>query len=175
LTEAEPEKSCESANMTGEDENLTPEMLVRKYASAVLALCMAHTKNFHDSEDIMQNVFLKAFMKFDTLRDKNRVRSWLLKIARRMCIDYHRKRPFTKTLPDDIPAPANSTGEHIRRLHTAISKLPDGYREPIILYYMNGRKCASVAKSLGISEDTVRSRLVRARLRLHEMLLEDQQ
>ena len=174
MTEAGPKKTCESANMTGEDEILTPETLVRKYASAVLGLCMAHTKNFHDSEDIMQNVFLKAFMKFDTLRDKSRMRPWLLKIARRMCIDFHRKRPFTQTLPDDTPAPANSADEHIRRLHTAISKLPDGYREPIILYYMNGRKCASVAKSLGISEDTVRSRLVRARLRLHKMLLEDQ-
>jgi len=175
LTEAEPEKTCESANTIGDNENLTPEMLVRKHASAVLALCMAHTKNFHDSEDIMQNVFLRAFMKFDTLRDKSRVRSWLLKIARRMCIDFHRKRTFTKTLPDDIPSPPNSTDEHIRRLHTAVSKLPDGYREPIILYYLDGRKCADVAKSLGISEDTVRSRLLRARLRLHDMLLEDQQ
>lgn len=175
MTKAGPEKTCESANITGANGNLTPEMLVRKYASAVLGLCIAHTKNFHDSEDIMQNVFLKAFMKFDTLRDKSRVRPWLLKIARRMCIDYHRKRPFTQTLPDDIPATTDSPNEHIRRLHTAISKLPDGYREPIILYYLDGRKCASVARNLGISEDTVRSRLVRARLRLHEMLLEGQQ
>lgn len=175
MTQAEPEKTCVSENTTGVNENLTPQMLVRKYASSVLALCMAHTKNFHDSEDIMQNVFLRAFMKFDTLRDKSRVRPWLLKIARRMCIDFHRKHPFTHTLPDDIPATTKPTDEHIRRLHTAISKLPDGYREPIILYYLDGRKCASVAKSLGISEDTVRSRLVRARLRLHDMLLEDQQ
>ena len=174
MTEVGPQKTCKSANMTDADGNLTPEMLVRKYASAVLGLCMAHTKNFHDSEDIMQNVFLKAFMKFDTLRDKSCVRPWLLKIARRMCIDFHRKRPFTQTLPDDVPAPADSSNKPIRRLHTAISKLPDGYREPIILYYMNGRKCASVAKNLGISEDAVRSRLVRARLRLHDMLLEDQ-
>jgi RNA polymerase sigma-70 factor (ECF subfamily) len=175
LTEAGPKKPCYYANINDADENLTPETLLRKYASAVLGLCMAHTKNFHDSEDIMQDVFIKALMKFDTLRDKRRTRPWLLKIARRMCIDFHRKHSATQTLPDDTPAPTDSAHEHIRRLHTAISKLPDGYREPIILYYLDGRKCASVAKNLGISEDAVRSRLVRARLRLHEMLLEDQQ
>jgi len=171
LSEAEQRKKSRDDDTAGE--TLTPQMLVRKYASAVLGLCIAHTKNFHDSEDIMQEVFLKAFTKIHTLRDAGRVRPWLLQIARRMCIDYHRKRPTTRAIPEDMPAPSGAGDEHIERLYEAISKLPDGYREPITLYYLDGRNCAGVAMTLGLSEDAVRSRLVRARFRLHEILSED--
>ncbi|MHC4463635.1 MAG: RNA polymerase sigma factor [Planctomycetota bacterium] len=169
----EAEEKNRSRAKSGFDEILTPQMLVRKYASAVLGLCIAHTKNFHDSEDIMQEVFLKAFTKIHTLRDPDRVHSWLLQIARRMCIDYHHKRPTAQRITDDVPAPADSRDEHIDCLYGAISKLPDRYREPITLYYLNGRNCASVARTLGISEDAVRGRLVRARFKLHEILSED--
>ena len=163
----------ETADTADIREALTPEILVRKYASAVLGVCLAHTKNFHDSEDIMQDVFLKAVKKFDTLRHHSRARSWLLKITRRKCIDYYRNSKPTQKMPDDVAAPANNVTEQINRLHEAISRLPEGFREPITLYYLDGRKCASVAKTLGISEDAVRRRLVRARLQLHELLLEN--
>jgi len=171
LGEAEQKNKSRVKNDFGEI--LTPQMLVRKYASAVLGLCIAHTKNFHDSEDIMQEVFLKAFIKIHTLRDAGRAHSWLLQIARRMCIDYHRKRPAAQRITDDVPVPSGSRDEHIERLYEAISKLPDGYREPITLYYLDGRNCAGVARTLGISEDAVRGRLVRARFMLHEILSED--
>ena len=121
----------------------------------------------------MQEVFFKAFKKIHTLRDANRARPWLMQIARRMCIDYHRKRPAAQAIPEDLPASSVTDAEQTERLYEAISKLPDGYREPITLYYLDGRNCAGVAKALGLSEDAVRSRLVRARLRLHEILSED--
>jgi RNA polymerase sigma-70 factor (ECF subfamily) len=173
LTQAEQQRGIEAVNAKEQQRMLTPEGLVRKYASAVLGLCIAHTKNFHDSEDIMQEVFLKAITKLKTLRDEARARSWLMQIARRMCVDYYRQRSSSRPVPDDLPARSESAGEDVRRLHQAIARLPDGYREPITLYYLDGRKCASVAAALGISEDAVRSRLVRARLRLHEILSEE--
>ena len=169
----ETERLKKSRDDVETGEALTPQVLVRKYASAVLGLCIAHTKNFHDSEDIMQEVFLKAFKKIHTLRDTDRARAWLMQIARRMCIDYHRKRPAAQSIPENLPAHSGTGAEQTERLYEAISKLPDGYREPITLYYLDGRNCAGVAKTLGLSEDAVRSRLVRARLRLNEILSED--
>ena len=169
MTETEPLNKNED---TSAGKALTPQMLVLKYASSVLGLCIARTKNFHDSEDIMQEVFLKAVTKLDTLRDPSRARPWLLQIARRMCIDYYRNRSSARSIPDDVLAPQKQVNENIERLYEAISQLPDGYREPITLYYLNGHNCASVAETLGISEDAVRSRLDRARLRLHEILSE---
>ena len=153
---------------------ITPQELVRKYAQDVLEVCIAHTKNFHDSEDIMQDVFLKAVSKLDTLKDAKRIRAWLMQIARRMCIDYHRGKPeATEQITENIESSDDEKNKQISRLHEAISKLPEEYREPITLYYLDNQNCPSVAKMLGISEDAVRTRLVRARLRLHEILSED--
>ncbi|MHC4623817.1 MAG: RNA polymerase sigma factor [Planctomycetota bacterium] len=173
MAKAGQRRSSEAVDVEEGRGTLTPEIMVRKFASAVLGLCVAHTKNFHDGEDIMQEVFLKAFTKLKTLRDETRARSWLLQIARRMCADYYRQRSSSRPVPDDLAARSDSSGDDITRLHEAISRLPDGYREPITLYYLDGRNCASVAAALGISKDAVRSRLVRARLRLHEILSEE--
>ena len=160
-------------NAADSQKALTPELLVRRYASAVLGVCLAHARNLHDGEDIMQDVFLKACSKLHTLKDPNRVRAWLLQITRRTCIDHQRRRSTVKSLADDVPARPPYDDERIKRLHAAISRLPEAYREPITLYYLNGRSCAGVARNLGISESAVRSRLARARLRLHEILQED--
>lgn len=174
LTETGPRETRESGNIAAARKKLTPERLVRDNASTVLGFCMTYTKNFHDSEDIMQDVFLQAFTKLDTLRDHTRVRPWLLKIARRKCIDASRKRRHSNPITKDVSARLNSGNEHLIHVHSAISKLPDAYRETITLYYLDGRDCAGVARSLGVSEVAVRRRLVRARLMLHELLMEDE-
>ena len=123
----------------------------------------------------IRDVFLKAFTKIDTLRDHTRARQWLLKIARRMCIDHYRKhRPCHPIAEAEaVPARADCGGKHTMRVHAAVSKLPAGYRETIGLYYLDGHDCAAVARSLGISNTAVRRRLTRARLMLHELLAED--
>lgn len=151
----------------------TPESLVRDHAKAVLGVCLANTKNLHDSEDIMQDVFIKAFSKLHTLKDPQRARAWLLQITRRACIDHHRKRVSLKPLTDDVPARPQYDDQRVRRLHAAISRLPESYREAITLYYLNGRSSAGVAEALSISTSAVRSRIARARLLLHEILRED--
>ena len=175
MSEAERQDARKAAKKANARENLTPEVLVREHASAVLGLCIAHMKNFHDGEDVMQDVFLKAFTRIDTLRDHTRARQWLLKIARRMCIDHFRKRRTVRPIAeaDAVPARVDSGDEHTMRVHTAVSKLPEGYRDVIGLYYLDGRDCAGVARSLGISNAAVRRRLTRARLILHELLAED--
>jgi len=175
LANCESKDTYRNEEMVDTKKTVTPEKLVREHASAVLGFCMTFTKNFHDSEDIMQDVFLQAFTKLWTLRDPTRVRPWLLKIAKRMCIDFYRKRQPCYSLAEvDVPARPDYGNEHIIRIHTAVSKLPEGYREAITLYYLDGRDCAGVAQSLGISEAAVRQRLVRARVMLHDLLLEDQ-
>jgi len=155
-------------------DKLTPETLVQRHGSAVLALCLAHTPSIHDAEDMVQNVFLKAFTKIKTLRDPHKVRPWLLQITRRSCTDFHRqRRPAVPLDAERIPARPVSNNESLENLQAALARLPEDYRETISLYYLDGRKCASVAQSLGISASAVRQRLVRARLMLHDLLVED--
>ena len=153
---------------------ITPQELVRKYSQDVLGLCIAHTKNFHDSEDIMQDVFIKAISKLDTIKDTGHARAWLMQIARRMCIDYHRNRPArAEQISENIESTSDEKSKQIKYLHEAILKLPEEYREPITLYYLNGQNCSAAAKTIGITEQAIRTRLVRARLKLHEILSED--
>jgi len=135
---------------------------------------LAHARNVHDGEDIMQEVFLKAFSKLGMLRDPHKARAWLLQIARRTCIDYHRTRTSAGPIPEDLAAPKDQTQDRIASLHRAILQLPDTLREPITLFYLNGHSSAGVARTLGISETAARSRLARARLRLHEILSGDE-
>ena len=174
MTEAGPQNTRETAETANARKTLTPETLVREHASVVLGFCITFTKNLHDGEDIMQDVFLQAFTKLKTLRDHTAARPWLLKIARRKCIDHYRRRRPSHPIAEDVPARPDYGNERIMRVHAAVNKLPKGYREAVTLYYLDGRNCAGVAKSLGISEVAVRRRLVRGRLMLHDLLLEDE-
>jgi RNA polymerase sigma-70 factor (ECF subfamily) len=151
----------------------TSDALFRAHARAVFAVCLANTQNHHDAEDVMQAVFLKSLLKNPTVRQPGRIRAWLLQVARRMCVDFHRRRKPTEPLvvePASPPAAGTVLGE---RLHEAIQQLPQDYREAIVLYYLDGRKCSSVAAALDIAEPAVRQRLFRARAMLHDLLRED--
>ena len=151
---------------------VSPELLVRRHAQAVFALCLAHTRNTHDAEDAMQETFVKALAGLDALRAPDKARPWLLQIARRTCVDrLRRQRPAGGVLAD-VPAPAPEDRSQIEQLHAAIGKLPAEARETVTLYYLDGRSTASVAAALGISEPGVRQRLFRGRAMLHDLLAE---
>jgi len=151
-----------------------PEAMVRQHAPAVWGVCLAHTRNIHDSEDLMQDVFIKAFTKLHTLKDPGRVRGWLLQIARRTCLDFHRGRASERQAVQNMPTERPVMDKRVLRIYKAISQLPDTYREPIVLFYLDGRNCRGIAQALGLSETAVRSRLSRARWQLHEILREDE-
>lgn len=171
---AKAEKQIKGVDGGTDEFQVTAESLIRDHSSAVLGVCLAHTKNLHDSEDIMQDVFLKAFSKLHTLKQPGKLRGWLLQITRRACIDHHRKRKNNaRPLPDDIAARPQHDDRRPERLHRAISQLPENYREAITLYYLNGRSSAAVSEMLGITVSAVRSRMARGRLLLHDILRED--
>ena len=75
-------------------------------------------------------------------------------------------------LLDEPSTPAAGGNPACERLHEAIQKLPQNYREAIVLYYLDGRNCSGVATCLGMTEPAVRQRLVRARAMLHNLLEE---
>ena len=155
-------------------ERLDCASLVRRYSSAVMAICLASTRKLHDAEDLMQEVFVKAFTKLHTLRQPEKARPWLLQIARRACTDYHRRPASPIALPhDQIPSPNDEPDPRIDRLQGALNRLPDPYREAITFFYLDGRSCANVASCLGISESAARARVARGRLKLRSLLGED--
>jgi RNA polymerase sigma factor (sigma-70 family) len=151
-----------------------PGVLFRCHGQAVFAVCLANTRNHHDAEDVMQAVFLKAVAKGSSLRNPASARAWLMQTARRECVDFHRRRKSMQPLLQEPTSPASGGDAIHERLHEAVQKLPQNYREVIVLYYLDGRDCSSVAASLGVTPASVRQRLVRARVMLHDLLGEEQ-
>jgi RNA polymerase sigma-70 factor (ECF subfamily) len=155
--------------------DVTPAALYHCHARTVFAVCLANTRNYHDAEDVMQAVFLKATRKASSLRDPGRARAWLLQIARRECVELQRRQRPAEPLPvGSLPAPSDdhAVAQHLT-LNRAILKLPAKYRETIILYYLDGRDCGSVAATLRTTEAAIRQRLVRGRAMLHTLLEEE--
>ncbi len=147
--------------------------LAAEHRGAILAVCLAHTRDVHAAEDRVQDVFLKALDNLTQLRDPARARPWLLQIARRLCLDAARRHrpaaPLSETAAPAQPASAEA-GERRARLLAALARLPEDQREAIALYYLDGRSAAAVAATLSITPAAARQRLVRARLRLYELL-----
>lgn len=160
--------------MTSHPVDDLPATLYRLHRPAVFAVCLANARNFHDAEDLVQVVFLKATAAWVALRSPACARAWLLQVARRTCVDYYRSRKPTEPLraePTDRSEPADP---RVEWLHAALQRLPASQREVLALYYLDGRDCASVAQALETTAAAVRQRLVRARAALHELLREDE-
>ncbi|MCL6594004.1 MAG: sigma-70 family RNA polymerase sigma factor [Alicyclobacillus sp.] len=155
------------------------EQWMQAHGRDVLNVAYAYVRNHHLAQDIAQEVFLRAFVKRATLRQVNSVRTWLLTITVNLCRDLlrswaHRHLVVVEEMPIAATTPPTEE-EAVARLERAelwqaIQALPLPYREVVVLYYLRGLSGREVAEILGTTEDNVRTRLHRARTRLHAWL-----
>lgn len=138
-------------------------------------------RNAADAEDVAQEALLRAYQKFDRLRDVTRFRAWLVRITFRLALDRWRsakrraQRETEWALPDLRPSPP--TTEEIAalnafqaRLETALEELPEKFRLVLLLAAIEGYTLEEVAGMLSIPMGTVKSRLFLARKALAEKL-----
>lgn len=158
--------------------------LVKKYQKSVHALAWRKIGDFHIAEEITQDTFLQAYDKLSTLEDPNLFAGWLHVIANRHCIAWLRKkRVVTQSLDltsEDILEKAAyayylaeqrelASAERRREIvEILLEKLPETQRKTIILHYLGEMSCQAISKLLGVSLNTVKSRLNRARNRLKQ-------
>jgi len=135
-------------------------------------------RNTADAEDVAQEALLRAFRRFERLRDRTRFRAWLVRIAFRLAIDRtrsSRRREVRETLWSQ-PSPRPSTedlaaaSEFQAHLESAMDELPDKHRLVLLLAAMQGHSLEEVAEMLGLPVGTVKSRLFFARKQLAEKL-----
>ena len=156
-------------------------LLVDKYKSSVYALAYTKLRNFHDAEDITQEVFLKAYQKLSTLKRWDNFLAWLFSITVNSCKDFLKsraRRPDANYIEEqdatlwDAPSidayRSETTAESIRE---AIDELPEIYRQTLTLYYLGGLSSTEIARFLGTSANTVNQRLMRARTKLKEEMI----
>ncbi len=138
-------------------------------------------RNSADAEDVAQEAMLRAYRQFDRLRDRNRFRAWLVRIAFRIALDRLRsgkRRELRDTLwsqPEHQPPAATAedlavSNEFQAYLENTLAELPEKLRLVLLLAAMEGHTIAEFASMLGISTGTVKSRIFYARRQLAEKL-----
>ncbi len=127
-------------------------------------------RNTADAEDVAQEALLRAYSKFERLRDRNRFRAWLVRIAFRLALDRLRsgkRRELRDTLwsqPEGQPPGATAedlavSNEFQAHLESALAELPEKLRLVLLLAAMEGHTIDEIASMLGISTGTVKSRI----------------
>lgn len=125
-----------------------------------------------DREDAVQEAIRIAWQKQDTLREEKYMKTWVIRILIHECYTMlrKRKREFpTESLPERI-APPDADPD----IHDAMLKLPEHFRVPILLHYIEGYPLKDVAKMMRLPIGTVKSRLNRARGMLRETMLDEE-
>jgi RNA polymerase sigma-70 factor, ECF subfamily len=131
-----------------------------------------------DAEDIAQETLTKAHQNLSQLRDRERLRGWLVRMAWRMAIDKresHARRVVREQSAVEVEAMPSSedlvlSAERSARLWQAIDSLSEKLRIVVVLASIEGHDLAEVARLLGLPEGTVKSRLFEARKQLRERL-----
>ena len=168
--------------LQGDPEAFTP--LVKKYQKGVHALVWRKIGDFHIAQEITQDTFLKAYQKLGTLKNPNQFPGWLYVIAANLANDYLRKNrlpmesldadntnevdkvSYSKYQADRQAEEADETRRDI--VKKLLRKLPESERTVMMMHYLGEMTIKSISEFLGVSQNTVKSRLSRARNRLRK-------
>ena len=156
--------------------------LVKKYQKWVHTLVWRKIGDFHTAEELTQDIFLKVYKKLSTLKPPENFPGWLYVITTRHCNTWLRKKRLSTTSLDAIPTTElealcyvrheaargkEASIEHQRELvKRLLQKLPESERTVVTLFYLAEMTSEEISTFLGVSPNTIRSRLRRARKRL---------
>lgn len=173
--------------LSGDDEAFST--LMRKHQKGVHALIWRKIGDFQTAEEITQDTFIQVYKKLGTLDDPKRFSGWLYVIANRLCINWLQRdkvkmdklntQSFEDTHPEEIEEASHlhhashqreAEAESRRRnlVKTLLEKLPESERTVVTLYFLGEMTAKEIGNFLGVSINTIKSRLRRARKRLQE-------
>lgn len=158
--------------------------IVARYQNLVCSLAYSATGSLNQSEDLAQETFLAAWKQLAGLREPQKLRSWLCGIARNLTYDSLKKQGRepshagesldaleTSAAPGPLPHDSAISQEEAAILWRSIERIPEIYREPLVLFYREHQSIEAVAQNLELTEDAVKQRLSRGRKLLHEQVL----
>ncbi len=156
------------------------EIIMDEYGESVVWLAFSYLKDKGKSEDIAQEVFITCYTKLDSFNMESSLKSWVLTITANKCKDVlkswaHRNIIFAQSLLGTFKQQGSDPdleligSEENRELTKNILKLPIKYREVIFLHYFEDLKVQEISEFLSIKENSVKTRLRRARILLKDM------
>jgi RNA polymerase sigma factor (sigma-70 family) len=158
--------------------------LVERYQTLICSLAYCATGSTSQSEDLAQETFVIAWQELAKLREPSKLRPWLCTIVR-FRIGKQRRRVGREPVhaaepmeameqaaaPEALPSDQAITNEEKAILWRSLERIPEMYREPLVLFYREHQSIEAVAQNLDLSEDVVKQRLSRGRKMLHEQML----
>ena len=159
--------------------------IVERYQRLLCSLAYSATGQLSQSEDLAQEAFVDAWRQLGNLREPEKLRPWLCGILRFKVSRLRRsdaREPVrqadvlddaaeTVASPEEAAADLTIQKEEQAIMWSALERVPESYREPLILYYREHRSVEHVAAALDLTEDTVKQRLARGRKILQEQVL----
>lgn len=155
--------------------------IVERYQTLICSVAYSATGSVSKSEDLAQETFVTAWKDLRELREPAKLRSWLCSILRFRISKQFRKEgrepsgatePLTAAESSEAPeAPPSAqaiTNEETAILWRSLERIPEMYREPLVLFYREQQSVEAVATQLELSEDAVKQRLSRGRKMLQE-------
>jgi RNA polymerase sigma-70 factor, ECF subfamily len=165
--------------------------LVVKYTPRLYGLVYNMTSNHEDTNDLLQDVFAKAYKSIRGFRGKSSFYTWIHSIAVNMTLNFLKKRgrrynlslddmdasvqndkEFLELTATSSPVREADLGELQKRLNEAMMKLSEEHRAVVTMFHIQGMPHAEISKILRVSEGTVRSRLFYANRQLQNYLEE---
>lgn len=138
---------------------------IEEYADMVQRICFLYLRNSADAEDVFQEVFLKFFQNYGSLKDEEHRKAWLCRVTFNRCKDltksFWKRNVISFEEMEKFEIPFDDTGQE--DLVRAVLELPAEYREIVYLHYYEGYTIPEIAAMLGKNPNTAYTRLRQAK------------
>lgn len=158
------------------------EEILQTHGDYIVRLCYTYTKDWQMAEDLTQETFLRFYAAREKFRHEADVKTYLYRIAVNRCKTYLASWRYKQTqlielgqkliAKEDVALQVEQKEESMR-LYEKIQKLPVKYREVLVFYHYLDWTTAQIAELFGCSENTIKTRLRRARQQLGQLLEEE--
>lgn len=154
--------------------------LLSRYKRLIYSVAYKFTKDSDEVNDMAQEAFIKIYKSLSKYDSQYKFSTWSVKVATNICLDHVRRKKINSISLDEIEnftGRNNSPEEYYLRkeksqaLKSAIDRLPEIYRVPIIMYHQNGMSYKEIAEKLDKPMSIIKNRIFRARNTLREDLL----
>lgn len=150
---------------------LEASIAIEKYADTIRRICFVHLKNYHDTEDVFQEVFWKYLIYDAAFQNDAHEKAWLIRVAINACKDTLKSFFRKKVIPiDELITEPSYIEDSKREVLDAVLRLPPKYKDVIYLFYFEGYSAVEIAAMLKKKENTVYTWLSRAKTQLRANL-----
>jgi len=155
------------------------EGMVKAYSADLYRFALWLVRNRAQADDLVQETFLRAWRSLDQLHDPTAAKPWLITILRRERARLFERQHAETEVPMGFDMEnvaglnGNNDGPEVFALRRALARLPEEYREPLLLQVVGGYSCEEIGAELGIQPGAVMTRLSRARRQLRQVLGDD--